>query len=61
MTDKKIEEYLKRAVNIGNNVFNGAGSTDGARAVTLEIAKMIQLEEQHQELVKLTRGTALVN
>lgn len=45
-TDKKIEEYLERAIMI-----EPKANID----VRVEIAKMIQLKEQHQDLLKLSR------
>ncbi len=57
--DKKVEEYLERAFKIHTSLYPHIKQPFSSSII--EIAKMIQLEEQHQELVKLTRGTALVN
>ncbi len=56
MTDKKIEEYLERAIKITklNRKYEDQW-TEGALSRVVEIAKMIQLEEQHQDLLKLSR------
>lgn len=49
-TDKKIEEYLDRAIAISNK---GEGKYGRFRAD--EIAKMIQLEEHQREFIELNK------
>jgi len=57
MTDKKIEEYLERAIDIGKlNPKYEDKWTEGALSRAVEIAKMIQLEEHQQEFIDLNKS-----
>lgn len=51
MTDKKIEDYLKRAEKIAEKNYNVIFSEN-----IIEIAKMIQLEEHQQEFIDLNKS-----
>ena len=56
MTDKKIKDYLERAIVILKLDLDMKHTwSDEIRNMVVEIAKMIQLEEQHQDLLKLSR------
>ena len=53
MTDKKIEDYLERAKVLLNNVLPHGDNYGEFIIGTVEIAKMIQLEE-HREQIGIT-------